>query len=235
MFKKRKPSIIQCDTKEFCKVETVFARKVSRKYHYIIPYTHYAFLSQDGRNVGMPAPLGGKIYPFSDDASRRGSRREKKRYTIAKLVVIHKQFKVQIRWGIGPAQQVKILDPKTQIAYVLGASGSFDVQLDPRDMGTSANKFYQTLVDSATDFQSFDADALNQRLIDRFVQALGDSIDRVFLNAGITVRDNITLTTGEMGLIAKALEETMKNIYAEDGLILSGLVIGNVVIREKYE
>ncbi|MBQ7364206.1 MAG: hypothetical protein IJW46_01260 [Clostridia bacterium] len=234
MFKKRPISaMIQCDRNEFCKVETLFSNQVNHKFHYIIQRSHYAFLSQDGRDMGMPAPIGGKIYPFSEDPSRQGSRKERKRFTVARLTVIHNQFKVKVDWGTGPSREVKVLDSSKNVAFVLGASGSFSVQLDPADMGQSANKFYRTLVENADLSSNFDAMALQERLADLFIQNLGESIDAAFADASIKMRDGIIFTTGEMGIIAKHLSAKMKNIYAENGLILSDLTITNMVIRDK--
>ncbi len=219
-FKKKeiKPIEIQLDPGEWYRCERYYSAKMGYKQYFSANgMKYYTLLVQDGRFAGQPAPLGGKIFPFSPDPKEMGTRKEAKQYVYAEVIAVKKDFKMKVEWGTPPHRMFHIEDPITKKAYKVGANGSFEVQIDPTDAARNANQFYLQLLSETPDYNAED---LKKRLQDRYLQEIGAGIETVIKNEKRSLDNYIGIGPADLKRVSDLLLPEIKNIFAEYGLTL---------------
>lgn len=217
-FKKKKKSgqeNIQLGEDQFCAVVEVSADEVTTEYHFLANSDWYSLLYRDGQFLGMPCPNGGKIYPFSTDPKREGSRSDLKSFTRAKLVYMGKDFNLKVNWGT--STKFVLEDPQTHKAYAVGARGVFYVNIDPNDAARRADRFYRKCL-SQGNASMFDTEKLRDFLREAFIMQIGAKIQEYIEKSGRSLENYVGLQPSEILKISQELCPSMTDIFAEYGL-----------------
>lgn len=227
-FKKKeiKPIEIQLGEGEWCRSERYYSSKMKPKqYIQADGRRHYTFLSQDGRFAGQPAPLGGKIYPFSPNPTDMPTRKEMKQYVFAEVVVVKKNFKMKIDWGTPPHRMFHIEDPITKAPYKVGANGSFEVQIDATDAARNANQFFLELLSETSDYN---AEKMKARLQDRYLQEIGAGIETVIKNEKRSLDNYVGIGPADLKHVNDLLYPIVKDLFASYGLTISATTLNGL-------
>lgn len=219
-FKKKeiKPIEIQLGKDEWYRSQRYYSSKMSHKeYVQADGRRHYTFLSQDGRFVGQPAPLGGKIYPFSPNPEEMGTKKEAKQYVYAEVVAVKKDFIMKVEWGTPPHRMFHIEDPITKAPYKVGANGSFEVKIDPTDAARNANQFFLQLLSATNDYNAED---MKQRLQDRYLQEIGAGIENVIKTESRSLENYVGIGPSDLKRVSDLLLPDIKGIFADYGLTI---------------
>lgn len=227
-FKKKeiKPIEIQLGESEWCHSERYYADKMKPKqYIQADGRRHYTFLSQDGRFAGQPAPLGGKIYPFSPNPTDMPTRKEMKQYVFAEVVVVKKNFKMKIDWGTPLHRMFHIEDPITKVPYKVGANGSFEVQIDATDAARNANQFFLELLSETNDYN---AEKMKARLQDRYLQEIGAGIETVIKDEKRSLDNYVGIGPADLKRVNDLLYPIVKNLFASYGLTISATTLNGL-------
>ncbi len=226
--KEIKPIEIQLDVSEWCRCERYYSAKMKPKqYIQADGRRHYTFLSQDGRFAGQPAPLGGKIYPFSPNPTEMATRREMKQYVFAEVVVVKKNFKMKIDWGTPPHRLFHIEDPITKVPYKVGANGSFEVQIDATDAARNANQFFLELLSETSDYN---AESMKNRLQDRYLQEIGAGIETVIINEKRSLENYVGIGPSDLKRVNDLLYPYIKDLFASYGLTISATTLNGLTV-----
>lgn len=206
------------DEEHFCTVVSETADNVSPAYCVIANADHYTLLYRNGAFEGMPAPFGGNIFPFAVDPTHKGSKGEIKRYQMVKLVVIQKDFELQVHWGTNAP--FVIHDTANNQPFHVGARGVFYVNIDATDAAKSADRFYSKCL-SARNAELFDTEALRDFLRSAFINEIGAAIERYIRDQNRPIADFKGLTPSEILAVSKELYPIMKDIFKQYGLTVA--------------
>ena len=229
-FKKKeiKPIEIQLGKDEWYRSERYYSAKMKHKqYVQADGRRHYTFLSQDGRFAGQPAPLGGRIYPFSPNPEEMGTKKEAMQYLYAEVVAVKKDYIMKIEWGTPPHRMFHIEDPISKVAYKVGANGSFEVKIDPTDAARNANQFFLQLLSASTDYNAED---LKQRLQDRYLQEIGAGIENVIKKDNRSLDNYVGIGPSDLKRVSDLLIPEIKSIFADYGLTIVANTLNNLTV-----
>ncbi len=235
-FKKRKDGAVEIKLNEnqFCSVIEERSDDVTNKYCIIASSDTYNLLYRDGKFMGMPAPYGGAIYPFATDPSKHGSKGEKSKFRMAKVVCLSKDFNLKVFWG---TENPFILEDKdNHKAYEVGARGVFYVNIDPSDAARKADQFYSKCL-TQRNVALFDAEALRDFLREAFIMHIGAKIQDYIEGKGRSLANYVGLMPSEILEISKELCPKMKDIFSAYGLSIvveasSGSILQGLVVKE---
>ena len=237
-FKKKKqgPVEIKLGENQFCTVLDEKAADVSHKYCIIANADSYNLLYRDGRFLGMPAPFGGPIYPFSIDPKKPGKKKDLKQFHSAKIVCLSKDFNLKVFWGTETPFIFE--DSVTHKAYEVGARGVFYVNIDATDAARNADKFYSKCL-VQRNAALFDTEALRDFLRGAFIMQIGAKIQHYIEEKNRSIANYVGLMPSEILTISEELCPKMKDIFGSFGLtivtsasansILQGLVVKEVI------
>ena len=230
LFKKRKSDTVTIELRDdqFCSVIEEKSDDVTNKYCIIADESHYNLLYRDGRFLGMPQPMGGPIYPFSEDPRRQGSNGQKKSFQFAKVVCLSKDFELKVDWGT--AHPFLIVDPETQKPYEIGANGVFYVHIDPSDAARKADKFYSRCL-TQRNADLFNTEALRDFLRDAFIMQIGAKIQEYIEKSGKSLQNYVGLQPSEILNVSKDICPTLANIFDIYGLTIRQEVSSNSILR----
>ncbi len=236
-FKKKKKSgqeNVQLAENQFCTVVEVDSEDVTTEYHFLANSDNYCLLYRDGQFLGMPRPNGGKIYPFSTDPTREGSRGELKSFTRARLVYLSKDFNLKVNWGT--SSKFMLEDPQTHKAYYVGARGVFYVNIDTNDAARRADRFYRKCL-SQGNATMFDTEKLRDFLREAFINHIGAKIQEYITQSGRSLDNYVGLMPSEILKISQELCPTMKDIFDEYGLTIvqkssMGSILSGIEVEE---
>ncbi len=220
LFKKKKegPVVPTLSPEQFCCVIEEKSDDVSPKYCVMANANHYTLLYRNGTYEGMPQPYGGKIYPFSVDPTEKGSKRDLKEYQSAQVVCIVKDFELKVHWGT--VTPFVIHDAAAHRPYHIGAHGVFYVNINAKNAGRSADRFYSKCLTNRN-ASLFDTEALRDFLRDTFIMEIGAAIERYITDQNRPIADFKGLTPSEILAVSKELYPTMKDIFDEYGLTVA--------------
>ena len=229
-FKKKdvKPIEIQLTKDEWYRSERYYSAKM--KHHQYIQADgrrHYTFLSQDGRFAGQPAPLGGKIFPFSPKPEEMCTKKEAKQFLYAEVVVVKKDYIMKIDWGTPPHRMFHIEDPVSKAAYKVGANGSFEVKIDPTDAARNSNQFFLQLLSASSDYNSED---LKQRLQDRYLQEIGAGIESVIKKESRSLDNYVGIGPSDLKRVSDLLIPEISSIFADYGLTIVANTLNTLTV-----
>ncbi len=234
--KKRKkgPVEIKLNENQFCSVVEELADDVASEYCIIADSDTYNLLYRDGRFMGMPAPYGGKIYPFAIDPTKEGSNGQKKQFRKAKVVCLSKDFNLKVYWG---TETPFIMEDKdTHKAYEVGARGVFYVNIDPSDAARNADQFYSKCL-TQRNAALFDAEALRDFLREAFIMHIGAKIQDYIEEKGRSLANYVGLMPSEILKISEELCPKIKDIFGVYGLTIvmessSGSILQGLIVNE---
>ncbi len=236
LFKKKKkgPVEIRLNEKQFCSVIEEHSEDVSHKYCIIASSDTYNLLYRDGRFMGMPAPYGGAIYPFSMDPTKPGTKGQKKQFRSAKVVCLSKDFNLQVLWGTDTPFIIE--DPVTHKAYSVGANGAFYINIDPSDAARKADQFYSKCL-TQRNAALFDAEALRDFIRNAFINHVGAKIQEYIYEENKSIANYVGLMPSELLKISTELCPKMKDIFGSYGLTIvtessSGSILKALVVNE---
>lgn len=217
LFSKKKSGTVSLRLREdqFCAVIKENAEDVTADYRILAECENYNLLYRDGEFLGMPAPYGGYIYPFSTDPTKKGSGFDKKKFHSARVVCISKDFNTKVRWGTKLPLTVK--DSVAGKAYKVIARGVFYIQLDPNDAARKADKFYNKCLTQREE-ELFNTEALRDFLGDAFVSHIGAGIQEYIETKRISFEKEAVLTASDVLNISRDLCPKMRDIFSEYGL-----------------
>lgn len=224
--KKSNQEHINLEEGQFCAVVEVESDEVTHEYHFLADEDHYCLLYRDGQFLGMPRPAGGKIYPFSVDPTKEGSRGDLKKYTRAKLVYLSKDFNLLVNWGT--SSKFLLEDTVTHKPYSVGARGVFYVNIDPTDAARKADRFYKKCL-SQGNASMYDTEKLRDFLRHGFIMHIGAKIQEYIEKSGRSLENYVGLQPGEILKISQELYPTMKDIFAEYGLTIVSTSQGSIL------
>lgn len=187
----------------------------------------YAFLIQDGSFKGLTRALGGALYPFSPDPSQQCSKGEMKDIKTADVILVRKDFRMLVKWGTKPHQRFHIEDPNDKAPYSIGARGTFEVSLNPMDVGEDANQFFRQLV---APYQEFDSEALKDRLAERFLQEVGRYIEAMIIEEKRSLENYVGLGPSALAQIADILLPKMRNIFGDYAMTLTVMTVNGLAV-----
>ena len=237
-FKKKKKSPVDIKLREdqFCAVIEDNAENVKKTYCIMASGDNYCLLYRDGRFLGMPRPFGGPIYPFSPDPTKKGSKRDKKKFHKAKVVCLSKDFNLKVNWGT--KVPFTMADVDTNKAFSVGARGTFYVNIDPSDAARKADQFYSKCL-TQRNAELFNAEALRDFLCEAFIMQIGAKIQEYMEAKHRSLENYVGIMPSEILQISKDLFPEMKDIFGAYGLtiveesssnsILSGLEVKEIL------
>lgn len=217
-FKKLKKGFtkVGLERNEFCKVYEENADECSHEYYFSTHADNYNLLYRDGQFIGMPAPFGGKIYPFSDAITKEGSKHQKNKYGQVQLVCLAKRFNVKVQWG--KREPSLMIDNATQKAYVVGMRGVFYVTIDPVDAARSGDLFYRTCVSQYGN--EYTEEDLKDFLADAFVNSVGGKVQEYIAKLDRPLSNLVGLQDAEKVKISEELYPELKDLFKKYGLIM---------------
>ena len=230
LFKKKKSGTVELHLNEdqFCTVLEEKAEDVTHKYCVIANSDNYNLLYRDGRFMGMPAPHGGAIYPFSQDPTRQGSGGDKKKFHTAKLVCLSKDFNLKVYWGTDSPFVIE--DAHTHKPYEVGARGVFYVNIDPEDAARKADMFYSKCL-TQRNAELFNTEALRDFLREAFIMQIGARIQKYIEMSGRPLANYVGLQPTEILKISEELCPTLKDIFASYGLTIVAESSANSILQ----
>ncbi len=219
LFKKKKngPVDIKLGENQFASVIEEMSSNVGKKYCIIANSDNYNLLYRDGQFMGMPKPFGGAIYPFAINPIEQGTTRQKKKFRMAKVVCLSKDFNLKVYWGTETPFVLE--DPKTKEAYEVGARGVFYVNIDPTDAARKADMFYSKCL-TQRNASLFDTESLRDFLREAFVMKIGAKIQEYIEQKDRSLANYVGLQPSEILKISEELYPSMKDIFGAYGLTI---------------
>ncbi len=203
---------------------------VKKDYYISASSEDYTLLYQSGRFKGMPAPYGGKVYPFSVDPTKEGSKKDGKNIGTAEVVVISKTAHLKIYWGT--AVPFTLEDPVTMQAYAVGANGVFYVEIDGSDAARSADMFYRKVMRKHITAEGFNVETARDFLREAFIMQIGAKIEDYIRESGRSLANYVGLTPSEILKISQELCPTIKDIFADYGLSVVVKSSANSILQD---
>ena len=236
LFKKRKSGevTLELGDNEFCTFWEEKADDVTADFSVSANSDHYNLLYRDGRYLGIPQFYGGDIYPFSDDPTKKGTNREKKKYKRAKIVCISKGTHLKLSWGT--PHPFKIHDPATGKMYEVGANGVLYININTADAATNANLFYETVL-SQGNKDYYNTENLAEFLRDAFLNHIGAKIEDYIHATGKPLSNFVGLTSSEILTVSKEICPALADIFDDYGVTIvqkasAGSVIKGFIVKE---
>ncbi len=230
MFKKKevKPIEIKLEKSEWYRSEIFYSSRMKPdQYFQADGRRHYTFLSQDGKFAGQPAPLGGKIYPFSPNPTQMCTRKEMKQFVSAELVVVKKDFKMKVDWGTPSHRMFHIEDPINKKPYRVGANGSFEVQIDAKDAARNGNQFFLQLLSES---ENYNAEDMRERLQDIYLQEIGAGIETVIKNENRSLDNFVGIGPSDLKRVNDLLFPIIQDVFAEYGLTITVTTLNGLTV-----
>ena len=217
---------------QFCTVWEAKQKECAYKFEITTSSDQYNLIYQNGSNRGNRLPNGGTIYPFSFDPARQGSRKDKKKFTSAKIVCVSSAFNLSLNWGVS---DFFMLDRDGK-AYDIGASGMFYVEIDPADAGTNAETFYHKLAKQG-DPSKMNTKTLREKLLPAFQNVIGEKLEEALAEFERPLSALVSLTPKEKIALSNAVYYKVKDVFAAYGLTIVKIssmnsMVGNLVIKE---
>lgn len=233
--KKKEPTQYSLAENEFCHIITEEAKNFHRKHYVVADERHYTLLYQNGRYSGQPTPMGGQIYPFSFSPTKPGSNRDKRQFMKSEVILISKDFELEIKWGTGPSQRFHIEDPSTQEPYFVGAHGSFGVRINPTDSARCAYEFYSKLLSQYRQGDGFNTDSLVIRLQDRFLMQIGAAIEDNIIRNNRSLATYVGLGPNDLRRISEEITPNVRGIFSDYGLSISYMTLNGLIVTPAKE
>jgi hypothetical protein len=189
---------------------------------------HYNLVYQNGDFCGMPLN-GGKIYPFSYDPTRKGSRGDKKDFATVKVVCVTAGAALQVDWGVFD----KLAKDKKENGkpYLYGAHGTFIVEVNPADAAGNADKFYRKLCVQSNGSE-MDADGVRNKLKVMFENKICEVIEDVFDEQPLKLSEFIGIDAREANKISKEVYKKIKDIFTEFGLTINKVASESAIVNQ---
>ena len=237
--KKINPITFNLGEEQFCKKVSADWDSIKKGYkNYFVSASadEYTLLYQSGRFKGLPAAYGGKIYPFSLDPSKVGSKNEGKEIGMVDIIAIAKTTQLKVYWGT--AVPFVFEDPTTMKPYSVSANGVFYVEIDSSDAARKADMFYRKIAKSRFDREGvLDTEAVRDFLREAFIMNVGTKIEEHINASGRSLANCVALPTSEIKKISEELCPTIKDIFGEYGLSIvvqasSGSILMDLKVEE---
>ena len=230
-FKKKetKPLAIYLDESEMFRSELFQASKLSKKQYFEADSDYYTMLKQDGKFLGYPIHQGGKLFVFSPDPTKQGSRSEKNSYSTAKVTVIRKNLKFLVDWGTPPDSLYHIEDPITKEPYLVGANGIFEIMINPDDAARNATQLYREIFQEHNDYTTED---LKNRLRKKFLSKVGAGIEKMIIEEKRSLRNYVGLGPNALDKVSEQIFPIFKDIFVSYGLTITDFAISGLTVNK---
>ena len=213
--KDKEPLHVKLKEDQFCYVIEKKASDVTNKFCFIAQEVNYNLLYRDGSFYGMPHAGGGRIFPFSTDPTRPGSKGEMKQFSEAQIVCLSKDFNLMVRWGGRTA--LKIYDKEANRVVQLGARGTFYICIDPTDAARKADMFYRKLL-TQRNAELFNTEALRDFLASAFENQFAAKLEQYLESVDMSVTQLVGLKPSQYLDVSAALYPTIKDLLAVYGI-----------------
>ena len=233
--KKKEPTQYSLAENEFCHIISEESKDYHRKHYVVADERHYTLLYQNGRYEGQPTPFGGQIYPFSSTPTKMGSNRDKRQFMRSEIVMISKDFELEIKWGTGPSQRFHIEDPETKEPYFIGARGSFGVRINPTDAARCAYEFYSKLLSQYRQNEGFNTESLILRLQDRFLMKIEAAIENNIIRNKRSLSSYVGLGPNDLCRVSEEITPNVCDIFADYGLSISYVTLNGLIVTSAKE
>ena len=122
----------------------------------------------------------------------------------------------------------------TGLAYTVGASGVFYIEIDTNDAGRNADRFYRKCL-TQRDAEMFNTEELRDFLSEAFVNRVGAKIQDYLEEKQRSLGNLVGLQPSEFLKISEELYPKVKDIFAEYGLTLAkastGSILGRLIVN----
>lgn len=217
---------------QFCAIWEGKQKECAYDFEITVTPDQFNFIYHDGQFLGMPLTNGGSVHPFSFDPSKKGSRKDKKKFKSAKVVTVSSAFNLNMSWGV---PEFLMFDEAGK-AYDVGASGIFYVELDPGDGAKNAESFYRKLLTHG-DPSRMSVKALREKLLAAFQNVIGAAIEETITELDRPLSALVGLSPKEKIAISNAVYYKVKDIFKAYGLTIVKVssmnsIVANLVIKE---
>ena len=227
--RENKPMTIHLEENEMFKTQIFHARGMNRKNYFIADADYYVFLKRDGEYLGYPRYQGGRLYLFSPNPLKQGSRSEKNSYQTAQVTAIQKDFLADVEWGTPLQSLWHIEDPLTKEPYWVGGHGIFEVKIEPDDAGLNATKLYRRLLKPYPDFTT---EHLKERLRTEFTLEVGAAVERMMIMEKRSLANYVGLGPNDLKKVSTQILPTIGDIFAKYGLTITGFVLEGLQVHK---
>ena len=217
------PLTIHLDEDQFCTTWSALQKNCAHNFHLNNDANYFNYIKQDG--IFYTKPLIGKVYPFSEDPSKEGSRRTKKTFDSVQVIVVSKGALLKMKWGCADVP----MRGNDGTPYYVGAHGTFFLQMDLFDGGVQASKFI-TQVASQGDGNVTDQ-KLREKLLEAYEAQVADAFQTALRESEYSFEDvmHFGLTPDQVLAISKSAYEKVKSIFSKTGFALHEFSANSIV------
>ena len=231
MFFKKKikgPIVISLGEGQFYKSWAANQKDCAYGLHITTSADHYNLIYQDGEFYGMPLN-GGKVYPFSYDVTKKGSRGDKKQFDNIKVVCLTAGAVLQIDWGVSD----KLIKDKKDNGkpYYYGAHGSFIVAINPADAAGNADMFYHKLCVQANGCE-MNSETLRNKLKVMFENKICSVIEDTLDEQNALLSSYVGIDAREASKISGEVYKKVKDLFAQFGLTINKLASESAIVNQ---
>lgn len=231
MFFKKKappPPVLKPDANHFATVLEVSSANASPRFFIETQGDCYNILYQGGKNLGMPIPEGGPLYPFSENPRVPAKPKDLKNVRTATVVCVSHDVNLEVPWGT--QEPMLIRDPNNGEPYYVRAHGVFYVTIDPLDVVTGCDRYYSRVLKTRNP-QEFDNAALRNFLLASFVNFIGAEMQKMIVEEKYDLSTFIQPQPDEILRISEAAFKRIYSVFDYVGLTITPLSKSSIVSK----